>query len=524
MRIMTTRGVWVGAVLSLVSASGLALAAAEDLRLVDAARRQDARAVRSLVEARVDVNVRQPDGATALHWASHWNDVATARLLIDAGAELDAANAHGVTALSLAAANASVEMVRVLLDAGSDPNVARATGETPLMRAASTGNRAAVDALLAAGAEANAADPVTGQTALMWAASRRHLEVVEVLLAGGTNVNARSEHGFTPLLFAAREGSLTVARTLVAAGADVNDATSDGTSALVVATVRGQVPVAVFLLEAGADPNTGPVAKPPMRASADVDDGTVAEREPEGPDHTALHWAAGAWQTELSGPNGIDAERDGEWRAIRGVPSDGRLELVKALLARGADANARLRKIPPRFGYSQISYEHNKQGVEVFDGATPFLLAAMAGDVEVMRVLAAGGADPLLTASDGTTPLMVAAGLGRYEAESLRTEADTLAAVELALELGADVNAATGAGHTALHAAAHIKSDRLIQLLVDRGAAINVANERGETPLMLADRFRAGSGNVQVRTSTGNLLRALGAKEPLDVAPTARPR
>ena len=524
MRNMTKRGVFAGAVLVLVlvSAGALALAAAEDLRLVDAARHQDASAVRALVDAGVDVNVRQPDGATALHWAVHWNDLQTARLLIDAGAGLDTANAHGVTALSLAAVNASAGMVTLLLDAGSDPNVARATGETPLMRAASTGNRAAVDALLAAGAEIGAADPVTKQTALMWAASRRHPTVVAALLAGGADVHARSQAGFTPLLFAAREGAVEVARRLVAAGADVNDAMPNGTSALLVATVRGQVPLARFLLVAGADPNAGPVATAPMRVSADADGVTEAETEPDGPDYTALHWAVGAWQTELSGPNGIDAGRDAEWRAIRGVPSEGKLELVDALLTHGADPNARMRKIPTRFGYSQISYEHNKQGVKVFDGATPFLLAAMAGDVRVMRALAAHGADSLQAATDGTTPLMVAAGLGRYEAESLRTEADTLASVMLALELGADVNAATDAGLTALHAAAHIKSDRLVQLLVDRGAAVNVANERGETPLMLADRFRAGSGNVQVRTSTGDLLRALGAEElpkPQTVSP-----
>jgi ankyrin repeat protein len=187
--------------------------------------------------------------------------------------------------------------------------------------------------------------------------------------------------------------------------------------------------------------------------------------------------------------------------------------LIEKLLARGADPDARMRQPPPRFGYSQLPYEHRKQGVDIFTGATPFLLAAIAGDVEVMRLLVARGADPLLTTSDGTTALMLAAGLGRYEAENLVTEAQTLEASRFALELGSDVNAVNEAGNTALHAAAHIKSNELVQVLVSRGAAIDVANGRGETPLTLADRFRAGSGNVKVRTSTGDLLRSLGARE-----------
>ena len=138
----------------------------------------------------------------------------------------------------------------------------------------------------------------------------------------------------------------------------------------------------------------------------------------------------------------------------------------------------------------------------------------MAGDAEVMRRLAAGGADPALTTDDGTTLLMVAAGLGRYEAESLVTEARTLEAVRTVLTFGADVNAVNDVGNTALHAAAHVKSEAVVQLLAERGAAIDVVNARGETPVLIADRFRAGSGNVTVRTPTGDLLRALGGQEP----------
>ena len=508
-----TAAVW------LAAGGALVAQAADDLRLVEAARRGDGPAVHALLEAGADANVRQPDGATALHWAVHRGDTAIAKRLVRSGSEVDAANDYGVTPLSLAVANASAGMVELLLVAGADPNTARDSGETPLLRAASTGSVAAVEALVAAGAEVDAADPVGEQTPLMLAVSGRHPAVVAVLLARGADVEARSRRGFTPLLFAAREGDLASARRLVAAGADVNAAVPDGTSALIVATVRGALPVARFLLAAGADPNAGPIA--PRRRPAAASEATAADAEAEaqGPDHTALHWAAGAWQTELAGPNGIAVERDREWESIRGLLPADKLALVDALLAFGADPDARMRRTPPRFGYSQISYEHNKQGVNVYGGATPLILAAMAGDAEVMQGLAGAGADPSLTTTDGTTLLMVAAGLGRYEAENLVTEARTLEAVRLALALGADVNAVNDVGNTALHAAAHIKSEAIVQLLADRGAALHVANARGETPVVVADRFRAGSATVIVRTPAGDLLRALGAQEP---APAAR--
>ena len=509
-----------GALVCLAAGGVIAAPANEGVReLLDAARRQDGSAVQSLLDAGADANGRQPDGATALHWAAHWDDIPTARRLLHAGADVDAANTYGVTPLSLAAANASGGMVELLLAAGADPNIVRDGGETPLMRAASTGSVAAVTALLGVGAPVDAADPAVGQTPLMLAASGRHPAVVAALLAHGADVEARSQRGSTPLLFAAREGGLASARRLVAAGADVDAALPDGTSALIVATVRGQVHLARFLLEAGADPNAGPIAPRRRPAAAADETAAAAETGAREPDFTALHWAAGAWQTELAGPNGIAAERDREWEPIRGVPPDGKRALVEALLAFGADPDARLRRTPPRFGYSQISYEHNKQGVNVYGGATPLILAAMAGDAEVMQRLAGAGADPSLTTTDGTTLLMVAAGLGRYEAENLVTEARTLEAVRLVLALGANVNAVNDVGNTALHAAAHIKSEAIVQLLADRGAALHVANARGETPVVVADRFRAGSATVIVRTPAGDLLRALGAQEP---APAAR--
>jgi ankyrin repeat protein len=461
-------------------------AAQADRRLVDAARQQDRAAVQALLTARADVNAAQADGATALHWAVHWDDLDTARLLIRAGAGVNAANDLGVTPLSLASTNGRPAMLALLLEAGGDPNLTTASGESPLMTAARTGNLESVEILMRHGARVDYSAPGHGQTALMWAIAEKHSHVARALVDRGADIRARSTGGYSPLLFAARVGDLESANVLVAAGADVNDKTPDETSVLLVSVVRGHSALAMYLLAHGANPNDS------------------------GPGYTALHWASGSWETELTGPNGIDAQGDEEWRSLAGVPS-GKIELIRALLARSADPNVRLAKTPPRVGYTQLQVEHRVVGVNMYPGATPFLLAAMAGDVEVMQVLADHGADPRLASTDGTTPLMVAAGLGRYMAESRVSEGRALTAVKLAIELGGEVNAVNDSGNTALHGAAHTKSDTVIRFLVEKGAEIDLANKRGQTPLMIADTVRAGSATVSMKTPTGDLLRSLGA-------------
>jgi ankyrin repeat protein len=278
---------------------------------------------------------------------------------------------------------------------------------------------------------------------------------------------------------ASREGSLAAAELLVAAGADVNVATPDGLTALLIATVRGHWEQAVFLLESGAEPEVASTGYCP------------------------LHWAAGSWETSWNGVRGVTASYTQGQNALE--PAE-KLALVRALLAHGADPNARVVTQPPRFGFSL--FRHN------LVDATPFFLAAMAGDVGVMRLLADAGADPLLATSSGTTPLMAAAGIGWIESESLVTEADSLAAVTLAARLGGDVNASNEVGETALHGAAAKGADSIVQFLADSGAAIDVENDRGDTPLRIAEgkgaRFAGGQG-LKVQESTANLLRRLAA-------------
>ena len=451
-----------------------------EVRLVEAAKNQDKDAVRALVQQRVDVNARQPDGATALHWAAHWDDVQTAALLLGAGANPNTVTDLGVAPLYLACLNGSARMVETLLMAGADANSTRPTGETALMTCSRTGNVDAAKALLARSADVQAKEVAQEQTALMWAAAQDHGEVACVLIEHGADVHASTtKAGFTPLLFAARNGAQDTARILLAAGANINQAASDGTNALVAATFTNHWKLAEFLLEQGADPNA------------------------DGAGYTPLHWAAGSWETDISGKFGPD-----EYRWIAGL-GPGKLELVKALLAHGANPNARVKKAPPRFGYVGV--------IRRFDlrGATPFLLALMGGQLNIAHVLLTEGADPALTADDKTTPLMAAAGLAHTVGQSLISHEDALKAVKLAAQLGNDVNAVNSNGETGLHAAADFGADDIVQFLVDNGADVNATNKIGSRPLTIA---QASVGALRgPHESTAVLLRELGGIADVEI-------
>jgi ankyrin repeat protein len=490
---------------------------ANDLRLIDAAKRQDPAAVRALLkEPGINVNARQGDGATALEWAVYWQDGEDAGLLMHAGADVNAANDLGVTPLALACKNGNAAIAKALLEAGANTNAAQASGETVLMTASWTGNAEVVKQLLAHGSDPNVKEPSRGQTALMWAIGERHPDVVRLLIEGGADVRVRSKGGSTPLLLAARMGDLESAQLLLSHGADVNetmpkerkdlsgmrfpasqgrDSGADGASALLIATIRGSVELAKFLLDHGADPNAS------------------------GAGYTTLHWAAGSWESFASiifGLGGSASRAPDEYRAKFGLQGEEKLEMVKALLVHGADPNARME----RARYNTVDEDGvNALGVDTIlrtrlDGATPFALAAEAGDVAVMRVLIDAGADPKLATKQGTTPLMLDAGLGRNASYTFMTENRALAAAKLLLDLGADVNAANDAGNTALHGAAHMRYEQLIQLLVAHGAELNVKNVDGQTPLAVAERSVQLFGNpvIELHTSAGDLLRKLGAR------------
>jgi len=455
--------------------------AGTDSRLRDAIRAGDPAAVQTLIKQRTDVDAPEPDGATALHWAAHMDDAASLDALLKAGANPNTANVYGMTPLMLAAENGSAAIIERLLKAGANPNLAMPSGETPLMTAARTGKAPAVAALIAGGADVNAKESAKGQTALLWALAGPHVEAARVLIEHGADIHEASSSGFSPLMMATRYNSLEAVKMLLDHGAKLDQQAADGTTPLIVAVVRGHIDLAKFYLDKGADPNA------------------------IGTGYTALHYAAGKW-------DGVDAhdylDAPGEWNVLLGLRPQAKVELIKALLEHGADVNARLTKEPPRYGFSLVSGSAKQYTA----GATPFFIAAMSADPQIMRLLAANGADPDLTSRNGSTPLMVAAGMGWMENETLATEKDYLEAVKACIDLGADLDAVNNQGMTAIHGAVGGGFNKLIQLMAESGANVNVKNKRGQTPLKLALGYGA-AGGTHVREDTAALLRKLGGEE-----------
>jgi ankyrin repeat protein len=415
--------------------------------VADAAMNRDLTAVRALLKGKADVNAPQTDGATALHWAVHHEDTALIDELLAAGADVKIANREGATPFYLASIAGNPVILDKLLKKGVDVNATVLRhGETPLMFAARTGRPEPVKLLLEAGAKVDAKETLRETTPLMWAAEQGHAEVINLLVAGGADVNANSKveeakkrygcnnctgdapqtGGVTALLLAARQGNLDAVKALAEGGADLNKASGDGSSAMLVAIQNGHYDVARYLVEKGANVN-------------------LANQKGWTPLYLAVK------------------HRNLETGTIPVPNQNQSTDFIKLLLDRGVEVNAQVK------ANTEI---RNGQRATWFNeaGATAFVRAALCGDIEMMRMLLAKGADPKIATKDGTTALMAAAGVGYTDGFiHYRSKEESIEAVKLLLEMGADVNAQNEGGLTALHGAAHRAALDEIKLLVDKG-------------------------------------------------------
>ena len=247
---------------------------------------------------------------------------------------------------------------------------------------------------------------------------------------------------------------------------------------LLLAVMNAHFELAAVLLDAGANPNADLTGYTPLHAITVVRQPGIGDNDPS--------------------PEGS------------GTMSS--LDLVKALVARGANVNAKMTK--------KVNLNNTRLN-EI--GATPFLLAALTADAELMTTLATLGADPLLTNVDNSTPLMMAAGLAtRSPGEDAGTESEVLEAVQLALSLGADVNAVDNNGETAMHAAAYKNLPKVVKFLVAKGARAdlwNRPNKFGWTPLAIAAGYRFGNfkPSAETEASVREVMIAAGITPPVKV-------
>lgn len=444
--------------------------AADSNSVVDRARAGDLKAVQALVAKRADVNRPEADGTTALHWAVRRGDARMVDALLGAGAGAQTANSYGVTPLSLAAINGDAATIDKLLKAGADATAPVTEGQTVLMLAARTGKVDAIKRLAGAGANVNASEKWMGETALMWAANENNAAAVAALVELGSDVNARSatitypaqrpadpsnyvssfvpKGQWTPLMYAARENAIDAARTLLDRGADVNVQDPDGVTPLLEAIVNLHYDLAAMLLEKGADPS-------------------LADKAGMTPVFAVVEMRTPAW--ERSRP------RLKELDDIDGVG------LIGRLVDRGADVNVPLKA-------RQLARYHAGGSAAFAEGTTPLMQAARYNHLDLVRLLVARGADVKKAQPDGTTALMIAAGV-KYaltqegDPDNAGTADEAFEIVKLLAERGADVNTENARGETALYGAAFVGRNRAIAFLAERGAKLDAKTKTGLTIL-----------------------------------------
>ena len=502
--------------------------ASGDSPLTKAVKANDVQAVRVLVKSGTDVNVRSGDGSTPLLWAANNGSVEIARLLIANKAAVDAANDFGITALLQASRVGDSAMVDLLLRSGANPNKAHPEGETPLLAASRSGSVPSVRLLLTRGVDVNAAEKFQNTTAVMWAAAEGHVDVVDVLIEAGADINRQghitsltdrnnADHptgGFTPLMWAARSGNDALVRRLVEKGAKVNLKNGDEASAAMVAMYNDRFDVAGTLIELGSDVNDGSlyVAVEMRDATTDQFAFDGSRRRPDYPNQTTA------------------------------------LDLMRMLLERGADPNHR---------FELQFHSTSMPNTDRFDN-TPFFRAAVAADVEALKVLLGHGAkleqmppvekEPEKKPGDisvggrrpnpnaGRTAAYVAMSGGRgpamtggpayirdgappYREPGSRKPEEALAVL---LEAGASPNAKSTDGSTLLHQAARLGNLEMIRALATAKVDFTQKNDDGFTALDVAEgKRKEGGAGPRAGGPGGGRGRGRGASQQ-DVAKLLR--
>ncbi len=462
-----------------------------------------------LIASGANVKLRNREGATPLYLASINGSAAMIEKLLKAGADPNELGPQGETPLMLASRNGNLEAIEVLLDRKADVNAKdKLRGTTPLMWAAEQGHPAALKLLIEHDAQVSAESNPDSRNArnnlaptvtqrknsdLGFLSGRRErggpgangegrggappvpakIEItpeltelaeqfgidpqalIDQAAAFGVNPAVLAEQaaafgfgrgpqvtdggGLTPLVFAARQDCLECAQILLAAGADVNQQTHYGWTALLTATQNRHYKLAAYLLEHGADPN-------------------IANN--------------GGWTPLYLATDNRNIE-SGDY-PVR-TPDIDHLDFIKLLLDKGANVNVRIcgtkSTAEKCLGDTTETRTNFTMQWLMEDGATPFLRAAQSGDVALMKLLLAKGADPKIFTAHNVTSLAVASGIGWVEGVTFEwSEAESVEAVKMCLELGIDPNVADDEGRTALHGAAHKGRTAVIQLLVDHGA------------------------------------------------------